>query len=215
MSTTPTALTTTTQVNFIQRLRNFLGAAAFLLVQRFPKLLQLHRNPKSWALFRVALGCFGAALVVLPLGLWNGWITAIFGLLLFVTSILLPPPEIESATDRKARELGARTVVSGGEYQPGNAPAAQAQLFLSAEHVWALGKDFDPLVVISTREITAIRVEPSGDNWVLHIRWAEHKAEFRFTGFFAERFALLAQDSIRGFAAPSAPEVPQRRAAGA
>ncbi|MHA4875485.1 hypothetical protein ACX0FC_19120, partial [Enterococcus faecium] len=62
------------------RVRSFLGAALFLTLQSFPRLLQLHRNPKSWAVFRVALAVFGAALVVLPLSLWNGWITAIFGL---------------------------------------------------------------------------------------------------------------------------------------
>ena len=67
MSTTPTAIATG-EVNSFQRLRNFVGAAAFLLIQRSPKLLQLHRNEKSWTLFRIALGIFGAALVVLPLG---------------------------------------------------------------------------------------------------------------------------------------------------
>ena len=92
MSTTPTAIATG-DLSSLQRLRNFVGAAAFLFIQRSPKLLQLHRNEKSWTLFRIALGIFGAALVVLPLSLWHGWFTAIFGLLLFVTSILLPPAE--------------------------------------------------------------------------------------------------------------------------
>ncbi len=214
MSTTPTAIVTG-ELNSFQRLRNFVGAAAFLLIQHSPKLVQLHRNEKSWVLFRVALGVFGAALVVLPLGLWNGWLTAIFGLLLFVTSILLPPAETESATDLKARELGAQTVVGGGEYQLGNAPPALAQLFLSPEHVWALDKNFNPLLVIPTHAINSVLVEPSGDNWLLQIRWADHKAEFSYSGFFAERFARLAQDSIRCFAAPSASELAKRRSAGA
>lgn len=214
MSTTPTAIATG-EVNTLQRLRNFVGAAVFLLIQRSPKLLQLHRNEKSWVLFRVALGIFGTALVVLPLGLWKGWLTAIFGLLLFVTSILLPPAERESATDRKARELGAQTVVSGGEYQPGNAPAALTQLFISPVHLWALDKDFKPLVVIPTLEITSLLVQPSGDNWLLQVRWAEHKAEFSYSGIFAERFARLAQDSIRSFATQSAAEMAKRRSAGA
>lgn len=213
MSTT-TAIATG-ELNSFQRLRNFVGAAAFLLIQRSPRLLQLHRNENSWTLFRIALGIFGAALVVLPLGLWNGWLTAIFGLLLFVASILLPPAETESATDLKARELGAQTVVSGGEYQPGNAPPAQAQLFLSPQNVWALGKNFRALVVIPTRDITAVLVEPTGDNWLLHIRWADHQAQFSFSGFFAERFARLAQDSVRSFVAPSASAAAKRRSAGA
>jgi hypothetical protein len=214
MSTTPTVIVTG-ESNTFERLRNFVGAAAFLLIQHSPKLVQLHRNEKSWALFRVALGIFGAALVVLPLSLWNGWLTAIFGLLLFVASILLPPAETESATDLKARELGAQTVVGGGEYQPGNARAAITQLFLSPEHVWALDKEFNPLIVIPTPEINSILVKLAGDNCLLQIRWADHKAEFTYTGFFAERFARLAEDSIRSFSAPPASEVAKRRSAGA
>src|ERR1700761_6910843 len=114
MSTTPTAIAATEE-NVYHRLKSFTGAGLFLLFQRFPKLLQLHRNEQAWAFMRIALGIFGAALVVLPLSLWSGYITAVFGLALFLLSILLPPAETESDTDRKARELGALTVVSGGE----------------------------------------------------------------------------------------------------
>jgi hypothetical protein len=213
MSTTPTAIATG-ELNSFQRLRNFVGAAAFLFIQRSPKLLQLHRNEKSWTLFRIALGMFGAALVVLPLSLWNGWLTAIFGLLLFVTSILLPPAETESATDLKARELGAQTVVGGGEYQQGAAPPAPTQLFLAPQNVWALDKNFRALLVIPTRDIKAILVESAGDNWLLHIRWGDQRAQFSYSGFFAERFARLAQDSIRSFVAPPASAAAKRRSAG-
>ena len=201
MSTTPTVVTVG-QENLFQRAKSIFGAAFFLLMQRSPQLLRLHRNEKSWTLFRFVLGCFGAALVVLPLSLWSGWITAIFGLSLFVISILLPPAELESATDRKARELGASTVVGGGEYQPGNAPAAHVQLFISPTHTWALDKNFDPLIVIPTAAISGLHVESSGDRWLLRVRWANHRAEFCFKGIFAERFAHLAEESLRQ-AAPS------------
>jgi len=197
MSTTPTTITSDDEESALLRVREFFGAGFFLIVRRSPRLLRLHRNPKSWALFRVALGIFGAALVVLPLGLWNGWITAIFGMLLFVASILLPPAQLESNTDRRARELGAQTVVSGGVYQPGNGPAAEVQLFISTVHVWVLDEHFEPLVVINTVEISSLLIEPDNDNWVLRLRWEDHKAEFVYEGFFAERFARLAEDSIR------------------
>jgi hypothetical protein len=214
MSTTPTAITTG-QAKFLPRVRGFFGAAFFLALRRFPRLLQLHRNESSWTLFRIALGCAGAALVVLPLGLWNGWMTAIFGLVLFVVAVLLPPAETESSTDRKARELGAHTVVSGGEYQPGNAPATSARLFISPEHIWALDAHFHPLVVIPTTEITRLWLEPSGHGWSLLARWGEHKAEFSYQGIFAERFARLAEDSIIA-ANPLVPVTgAKRRAAGA
>jgi hypothetical protein len=217
MSTTPSTIVTTADTSFLQRLRNHLGAAAFLLIHRFPLLLRFQRGEHSWSVFRFLLGCFGAALVVLPLSFWIGWVTGILaplcGLLLFVASILLPPPETESATDRKARELGASTMVSGGEYQPGNAPPAQARLFISSAHVWALDKNFDPLLVIPTSDIASVSVKPSFERWALRIRWAEHKAEFFYDGLFAERFARLAEESIRATLPLVSPEPLKRRAA--
>jgi hypothetical protein len=214
MSTTPTAIAAE-QAKFLPRLRGFLGAALFLALRRFPRLVQLHRNESSWALFRVALACFGAALVVLPLSLWKGWITAIFGLALFVLAILLPPAETESSTDRKARELGAQTVVSGGEYQPGNAPAASARLFISPEHIWALDAHFHPLVVIPVSEIARMRLEPAATGWLLQVRWGDHKAEFSYHGIFAERFAKLAEESILAANPSAAGAIRKHRAAGA
>jgi len=212
MSTTPTVITS--EAKFLPRVRGFLGAALFLALRRFPKLLQLHRNEHSWTIFRFALACFGAALVVLPLSLWNGWIMAIFGLLLFVIAILLPPAELESSTDRKARELGAQMVISGGEYQPGNAAAASARLFISPEHIWALDSGFHPLVVIPVAEISRLRIEPDANGWRLQVRWANHKAEFSYQGIFAERFARLAEESILAANRSTTIAVPRRRAAG-
>lgn len=196
MSTTPTVIAAT-QDNFYHRLKSFTGAGLFLLFQRFPKLLQLHRNEQAWGFLRIALGIFGAALVVLPLSLWSGYITAIFGLAMFLLSILLPPAETESDTDRKARELGATTVVGGGEYQPGNAAACEVRLFVSSSHLWVLDKHFNPLLVIPAIEISSLSVESTEDRWLLIIRWADCKAEFSYDGFFAERFARLAEESIR------------------
>lgn len=213
MSTTPTVITAGGS-KFFPRVRSFIGAVLFLGLQRSPRLLQLHRNPHSWALFRVALACSGAALVILPLSLWNGWFTAILGLLLFVVGILLPPAETESSTDRKARELGTQMVVSGGEYQPGNAPLADARLFISPEHIWALDGHLEPLVVIPTPEVSRLRIEQIENGWLLRVHWGDHKAEFIYRGFLAERFARLAQDSIAA-AAPGAQPPPKRRAASA
>jgi hypothetical protein len=214
MSTTPTAIAAE-QAKFLPRLRGFLGAALFFALRRFPRLLQLYRNESAWSLFRVALACFGAALVVLPLSLWNGWITAIFGLLLFVTAILVPPAETESSTDRKARELGAQTVVSGGDYQPGNAPAASVRLFISPEHIWALDSHFHPLVVVPVGEISRMRVEPAPSGWLLQVRWGDNKAEFAYRGVFAERFARLAEESVLAANPSAANIVRKQRAAGA
>jgi len=218
MSTSPTTIVTTDQDNYYQRARGVLGAAVFLLVQRFPRLVKFQSSENSWALFRLLLGCFGAALVVLPLSFWVGWVTGILaplvGLVLFVASILLPPIEIESDTDRKARELGASTMVSGGEYQPGNAPAAQTRLFISCTHVWAMNSHFDPLLVIPTPEISGLLLKSTGPRWVLQVRWLDHKAEFSYAGIFAERFARLAEESIRA-SLPESLESPSKGRAAA
>jgi hypothetical protein len=215
MSTTPTAIASSSDENLFQKAKAFFGAALFLAIHRFPRLLQLHRNEKSWTLFRIALACLGAAIVVLPLSLWNGWITASFGLLLFVVAILLPPAELESATDRKAHELGAQTVVSGGEYQPGNAPAAEVWLFISPTLIGALDASFDSLLQMPVQDISSVHVEEKGQRWLLQIRWAEQKAEFAFDGFFAERFARLAEESIRVVLPQVLPAAPKRRAVSA
>lgn len=196
MSTTPRVITAE-QEGFLQRSKNIVGTAFFLLVQHSPKVLAFYRNEKLWTLFRVALGCLGAAIILIPLALWSGYFTALFGLALFVLSILLPPAELESATDRKARELGVRTVVSGGEYEAGSGPAKSVQLFVSPSHIWAMDKNFEPLVMIATAEIKSLRVEPTKDYWVLHVWWGDHKAEFNYKGIFAERFARLAEESLR------------------
>src|SRR5271157_2201663 len=215
MSTSPRAIVSTSQESLFQRAKSFIGAALFLAIHRFPRLLQLHRNEKSWTLFRIALACLGAAIVILPLSLWNGWITASFGLLLFVVAILLPPAELESDTDRKARELGAQTVVSGGEYQSGSAPPTEVRLFISPTLIWALDGHFDTLLQMPVPDISSLRVEEKEQRWLLQIGWAGHKAEFAFAGFFAERFARLAEESIRAALPQVLPPIPRRRAVSA
>jgi hypothetical protein len=215
MSTTPRAITTEEE-NLLQRVKNGFGEAFFALIQHSPKLLALHRNEKAWALFRVALGCFGAALVVLPLSLWKGYITALFGLAAFVVSILLPPAELESDTDRKARELGAQTLISGGEYQSPDGPPVEVQLFISPVHIWAMDKNLEAAVVITTGEISSLRLESSKDeDCVLTVRWNVHRAEFVFKGIFAERYARLAEESLRHASLSNEPTPGKRRAAGA
>jgi hypothetical protein len=195
------------------RARQLATGALYALVQMIPWLLRLRRNPKSWLMFRVALGGCGAALVVLPLSLWQGWITAILGLALFSTAILLPSAQPYTTTDDKARELGAQVVVKGGEYQPGNAAAAAVRLFIGREHIWALDKLFQPLLVIPAAEMTSLGVEQRDGMWSLWVVWNEHAAEFCYRGVFGEYLARLAQSAIRGVTHADLPELPRRRAA--
>ena len=139
--------------------------------------------------------------------------TAVFGLAFFVLSILLPPAELESATDRKARELGAKTVVSGGEYEPQNGASTAVQLFISPSHVWALDKYYDAQVGINISEITSVDVVPRAEHWLLVVRWGEQKTEFVYKGIFAERFARLAEESVRHASVAAQPLASKSRAA--
>ncbi|HVS87837.1 MAG TPA: hypothetical protein VHF01_06415 [Candidatus Acidoferrum sp.] len=197
------------------RFRNGFIATVFALAQIVPNLLHLRRNPRSWLVFRVALGFAGAALVVLPLSVWNSWIAAIIGLAMFTAAILLPSANADTSADRKARELGALLVVNGGKYQPGNAPAMAVRIFVGAEHIWALDSRFQPLLVVPTAEIASVRAEESGGRWNLQIRWTGHTAEFSYRGFFAEHLARAAESTLRSVMRTSLPALPKRRAASA
>jgi hypothetical protein len=197
------------------RFRNGFIGTAFALAQIVPNLLHLRRNPRSWLVFRVALGFAGAALVVLPLSVWNSWIAALIGLAMFTAAILLPSDNADTSADWKARELGALLVVNGGKYQPGNAPATAVRIFVGAEQIWALDSRFQPLLVIPTVEISSVRAEESGGCWNLQIRWTDHTAEFSYRGFFAEHLARTAEGTLRSVMRTSLPALPKRRAASA
>jgi hypothetical protein len=180
-----------------------------------PRLFALRRNPRSWAAFRVLLGIAGAALVVLPLGLWNSYLLAVVGLFTFIAAILLPPAYPDNSAAEKARELGALVVVNGGRYQPGNGGPAAVRLYVGQEHVWALDGHLQPLLVIPVSEIVTARVERASGQWLLEVKWHDRSAEFAYRGVFAEHLARVAESTVRGVMRPGLPVLPERRAAGA
>jgi hypothetical protein len=203
------------QEKFGARLRNFTVGALFAIVLLVPRVLDLRRNEQSWLAFRVILGLVGAALVVLPLGLWNIYFLALGGLAIFLTAILLPPAKPSTTVDEKARELGAFIVVNGGSYQPGNEPASAVQLFVGPERIWALDSHLRPLLVLPTSEIIAASAEHPKSFWVLRIQWSDRAAEFSYRGVFAEHLARVAQTTLQSVIRPALPVIPQRRAASA
>jgi hypothetical protein len=199
------------------RLRNLVIGAVFAAVVLIPKLLRIRRNAQSWTVFRIFLGFAGAALVILPLSLWNSWLAAIAGLAMFLAAILLPPAEARTDPDEKARELGTLVIVNGGKYQPGNAAPAFVQLFVGAERIWALDSQFQPLLVIPAAEIlSANAIEARAKNhWVLQVRWSNNVAEFAYQGIFAEHFARVAESSLNTVMHSPLPILPRSRAASA
>jgi hypothetical protein len=200
---------------FGKRLRQLAVGTLFALVLLIPKVLHVRRNPRSWMVLRIFLGVAGAALVLLPLGLWTSFVPAVVGLAMFISAILLPPARPDANADDKAHELGALVVVNGGRFQPGGAPSAAVQLFVGAESIWVLDRSFQPLLEISVSEITAASAEQSEESWRLRIAWAGHTAEFSYGGIFAEHLARVAESTIRSVMRPAFPVLPQRRAAGA
>ena len=197
------------------RLRNLMIGALFALVLLIPRLLHVRRNAQSWMAFRVFLGFAGAALVILPLSLWNSWLAAIAGLGMFLAAILLPPAKSRNLADDKARELGALVIVNGGKYQPGNGAPAPVQLFVGAEQIWALDSHFQPLIVIPAAEITSANALQKKDRWILQVRWSDNAAEFFYQGVFAEHFARVAQSTLGSVMHSPLPILPKSRAASA
>ncbi|MGC1614732.1 MAG: hypothetical protein WA736_08605 [Candidatus Acidiferrum sp.] len=197
------------------RLRNVLIGALFALVLLIPRLLRLRHNAQSWMAFRIFLGFAGAALVVLPLSLWNSWHAAIVGLTMFLGAILLPPAKPHTLPDDKARELGSLVVVNGGKYHPGNATPAAVQLFVGVDQICALDLHFQPLLVIPAAEISSVNALPRKDRWILQVRWPDNAAEFSYQGIFAEHLARVAESTLAGVMHSPLPVLPKSRAAGA
>jgi len=199
----------------VARLRNALIGALFVLVLLIPKLLRIRRNAQSWMAFRIFLGFAGAALVVLPLSLWNSWLAGIAGLAMFLAAILLPPAKPHTIPDDKARELGALVIINGGKYQPGDAASASVQLFVGAEQIWALDSHFQPLLVIPAAEIASATALQKKDRWILQVRWLDHAAEFSYQGIFAEHLARVAECTLGSVMHSPLLVLPRSRAASA
>ena len=197
------------------RLRNIVVGAIFGAVLLLPRVLDLRRNPNSWLALRIIMGLVGAALVVLPIGLWNSYVLAIGGLVLFIAAILLPPAKSTNTADEKARELGALVVVNGGRFQPNNERATAVQIFVGADQLWVLDANFRPLLAIPVNEISGANVQSAKSRWLLTIRWSENTAEFTFRGVFAEHLARVAESTVQSVMRPALPVIPQRRAASA
>lgn len=202
--------------SFATNARKLAVVALFAAVLLVPKMLHLRRDPRSWLAFRIVLGLAGAALVVLPLGLWNAWLLSIAGLAMFMAAALLPPAKPNRSRDDKARELGALVVLNGGNYQPANGQPAAVQLFVGDENLWALDRRFHQLLVIPVAEIRSLQVYSADGVRRLRLEWPEHAAEFDYRGFFAEHLANVAETTIRSVMRTPLPVLqPQRRAASA
>ncbi|HVO58073.1 MAG TPA: hypothetical protein VMT51_10295 [Dongiaceae bacterium] len=196
----PSDLPPAEAVSSFARMRESLADSVFQVSRVFPKLLKFSSTPRAWTLLRIALGVVGAALVVLPLGLWNAWAFAPVGLALFMLAVLLPPLRKDRGTAKAAAQLGAYLVLDGGTFGqlPENPEAArEVNFYVSQSRVWVLDNDLRPAAVIPADEISLVTAFPSQQDWSLRVRWREGSAEFVFDGLFAERRARLAEAGLR------------------
>ena len=203
------------QESFGKRLRQVAIGVLFALVLLIPKILHARRNARSWMLFRIFLGVAGAAMVILPLGTWNGYAPAIIGLVMFVSAILLPPAKPATNVDDQARELGALIVVNGGRFKLEDAASFAAQLFVGAEHISVRDSRLQSFLEIPVSEITSVQAKESHGRWFLRINWGNQTAAFAYEGVFSEHLARVAETTILSVMRPALPVLPQRRAAGA
>jgi hypothetical protein len=214
MSTTSTpAATQEVSAGAAARLRDAAIGSIFALVLLLPKLLNLRRDRRTWVAFRMLLAFAGASLVILPLSLWNSWTAGIAGLAMFLAAILLPGAKPDTTLSDTAVQLGALIVVNGGEYQPGNSQPAPVELFVGAERIWALESHMHPLLVVPTAQISSVNAAESVGDWILRVRWADHTADFRYRGIFAEHLARVAESTLRSVMHQPLPVLPQKRAA--
>ncbi|HXJ07647.1 MAG TPA: hypothetical protein VNH65_21305 [Candidatus Acidoferrum sp.] len=197
----------------LARLRNAVIGALFALVLLIPKLLRIRSRAQSWMAFRIILAFAGAALVILPLSLWNSWLAAIAGLAMFLAAILLPPAKPHTTPDDKARELGALVIVNGGQFQPGSSTPAPVQLYVGAEQIWALDPRFHPLLVIPAAEIASAIALQEGNRWILQVRWLDNSADFIYEGMFAEHLARVAESTLASVKHSPLTVLPRSRAA--
>jgi hypothetical protein len=216
MSTTPSTISLADDPSGT-RLKLRISGALFKAIHLIPRLLEIRRSKSSWLAFRVALGIFGAGLVVLPLGLLaNNFILAlpIFGLGLFIVAILLPA--LDTVSDKeKARELGALILVDGGDYKRGSVLGYPAKIYVGAEKIWILDPHHQDLLTIPAGEIASANAEETGGKWSLRICWGRDEAVFAYDGMFAEYLACVAQGAVRGAMRLREPVKAKSRAASA
>ena len=200
------------------RLKLRVSGAIFKAIHLIPRLLEIRRSRSSWLAFRVALGLFGAGLVVLPLGLLaNNFILAlpVFGLGLFILAILLPPA-LDGVSDKdKAQELGALIVVDGGDFHRGSVLGFPARIYVGAKQVWVLDPHHQDLLTIPVEEIVSANAEECDGKWSVRICWVRDEALFAYEGMFAEYLAHVAQGALRGVMRLREPVKAKSRAASA
>ena len=201
------------QVSFA---REAFVSAAFRVSQIFPQFLAIRTSPSAWQAFRILLGIFGAALIVLPLSIWNAWLFAPVGLFFFMLAVLLPPVTESADLGRVVKQLHAYSALDGGKFLSPEGPV-EIRLLLAKDRIWGLNEKLNPLLVIPAEEFTLVQLTESDDSWLVELGWKQNRAMLLFDSLFAQRRAHAAFSALQRIAKPAAQaqEKPKARAAGA
>lgn len=187
-----------------ERLRRAGLFVLFSAVLLIPKALRLRRRRNLWNGLRVVAAVAGAVLAARGagnwLGLWQGSGQGAAGMLLggaaIVLALVIPPLKKAGSSDEKARELGALVALNGGFYRSGNGRQTRVRLYVAPERLHVLDERERPVLEIPMSEIAAVRVAGEGTERALVIEWRGGKAEFFYTGFFAEHLAEVARRTV-------------------
>jgi len=192
------------------RFRMSIADSLFVISRTYPKLLTLRSTPGAWTGFRILLGMLGAALVVLPLSLWNAWAFAPVGLAMFLLAVLLPPLRQDRGSAQTSEQLGAYLVIDAGRFSSATEETPSVNFYLTPTRIWALDDQLRPVAVIPVSELSMATAFPAQSDWILRLRWRENSAEFIFDGLFAERRARIAEAGLRYLILPE--QTPRTRA---
>jgi hypothetical protein len=193
-----------------------LFSAAFRTSQTFPQILALRATPRLWQAFRIFLGIAGAALIVLPLGIWNAWLFAPVGLVFFLVAVLLPPVTGSPHLTSVVKHLHAYASLDGGKFSP-TEESSEVRLLLAKDRIWALNDKLQPMFVIPTAEFNALQLRQEDGSCLLELGWGQNRSTLFFDGLFAERRAHEAASALQRIVHTPAivSEKPKARAAGA
>jgi hypothetical protein len=195
------------------------GSVASSAAEQLPRQLQPRRSPRSWFLFRFFLGICGAALVLLPLALPQSWIASIFGLGMFLTSILLPAvlsTKTEAAPESEpVRATSPQIILKGADFFSGEPIPSPVQIFVNENQILAMKPNLQPAVVVPTADVTAAFLQRLENSWLLVLIWPGNEATFSFRGIRGERNARRAEAAIRTLLRPAPLQKAKARAAGA
>jgi len=190
-----------------------LNAVSADVIGQLRQHLHPRRNPHSWFAFRIFLGFFGAALVLLPIALPQSWIASIIGLAIFLTSILLPPLRTAESEPQLSRPLAGQIVLTGCEFSSGGAISIPVKLFVDSEQILAMKPNLQPATVVPLAPLSSLFLQRTEHSLLLILQSGASETVFSFRGVFAERNARRAESAIRGFVRNLPPEHRKARAA--